>query len=123
MHLDSQPREGRIETIYTPSGQALEMFTSLPRPALYGDKEFPHSLGGSALVTKQHNGEKLTADEQKALAGYRQYPNSDLMGNWAGLERQGKLTPEMAVAFMQAKREAGCLKPGKVHNDGSLEFQ
>lgn len=117
------PKEGRYETIYTPEGLGLQLYTALPRTPQYGDREFPNSRSASYLATREHEGDKLSADERKALAGYRQYPNSAELGYFAGLEKQGKLTPAMRKEFQEAKIEAGCLNRAKVHQDGSIEFK
>ncbi len=122
MVYDNEPKEGRVETIYTPDGLAMQMYTSMPHFPQFGDKEFPHSRVGSSLVTRQHDGVPLSSDDKKMLAGYRQFPNSDEMGYMAGLQKQGKLTHEMAAEFMELKREAGCISPAKVAHDGSIEF-
>lgn len=124
---DNEPKEGRLETFTAANGIQVQLHTSSPHYPQFGDKEFPHSRIGSSLVTRQHEGEPLTSDDLKMLAGYRQFPNSDSMGYMAGLQKQGKLTPEMAAEFADMKREAGCLKPAKVKpakvtRDGSIEF-
>lgn len=117
------PKEGRVETIYTPQGMGLQFYTVLPHAPQYGDREFPHSRSASYLATREHEGDKLTSDERKALAGYRQYPNSQELGYFAGLEKQGKLTPAMKKEFQEAKEEAGCLTSARVQKDGSIEFK
>ncbi|CAN5120508.1 hypothetical protein BH10CYA1_BH10CYA1_35100 [soil metagenome] len=122
MIYDHEPKEGRVETIYTPEGLGMQFYTSMPHFPQFGDKEFPHGRTASSLVTRQHDGEPLTADDKKALAGYRQFPNSDSMGYLAGLQKQGKLTHELAAEFMAEKREAGCITTAKVSHDGSIEF-
>ena len=122
MIYDHEPKEGRVETIYNSNGMGTQFYTSMPHYPQFGDKEFPHSRIASSLVTRQHDGEQLTSDDKKALAGYRQFPNSDSMGYLAGLQKQGKLTNELAAEFMAEKREAGCITKAKVSHDGSIEF-
>ncbi|MBS1956102.1 MAG: hypothetical protein JST89_18100 [Cyanobacteria bacterium SZAS-4] len=122
MVYDNEPKEGRVETMYTDNGMALQYYTSLPHFPQFGDKEFPHSRLASSLVTREHEGVALSSDDKKMLAGYRQFPNSDSMGYMAGLEKQGKMTSEMAAEFLDMKREAGCIRPAKVSHDGSIEF-
>ncbi len=83
MIYDHEPKEGKVETIYTPDGSALQMYTSLPHFPLYGDKEFPHNRVASSLATRQHDGMTLSDDDKKALQGYREFPNSQELGYYA----------------------------------------
>ncbi|HEY9676750.1 MAG TPA: hypothetical protein V6C76_02025 [Drouetiella sp.] len=87
----------------------------------FGTKEFPNSLLGSRLATKEHE-KSLNPEQKTMLTEMRKYPNSELLGVYSGMAKLKRLSDDQKADFSKALVEAGCSK-GKIGADGSIEFE
>jgi hypothetical protein len=121
VQLDAYLYQHKDEAV-TQNGKTTTMGAAYGVQPQFGSKEFPHSLIAATLATKEHDG-KLKPEQKDALAEYRKFPNSELLGSYSTMAKMGKLSDDEKHDFLKAKVEAGCVKGAKISTDGSIEFE